>query len=290
MKGPQKTAISIRRESGEILTTVSDTKKAPKFWSLPFFRGMWGLVQSLGEGLKAIDYSASFYEEGSPEEEPGKFEIFMNKHFGDNWEKVLTPVAMVLGVALAVFLFMFLPAFLTGFLSPYIGSNFVKNLVEGCVRIIIFVVYIILISKMKDIQRVFMYHGAEHKTIFCYEKGKDLTVENVKTFQRFHPRCGTSLLLIVMIVSALVFMAVTWENLLMRVTLKILLLPVVVGISYEILRFAGRHGENPLVKIISAPGMGLQRFTTREPDDSMIEVAIEAFRAVMPENKGDDDY
>lgn len=290
MKGPQKTAISIRRASGEIVTTVEETKKAPKLMTYPILRGGYGFIQSLREGMKAIEYSASFLEEDLPEEEPGRFELFMQKHFGQSWDKIITPVAMVLGVLLAVFLFMFLPAFLTSFLNPVLRSNIAKNLVEGAVRIAIFLVYLILISKMKDIERVFMYHGAEHKTIFCYEKGAELTVENVKTFSRFHPRCGTSFLLIVMVVGILLFAVVTWDNILQRILLKLLLLPLVVGVSYELLKFAGRHDESPLVKILIAPGFALQRLTTKEPDDSMIEVAIEAFKAVAPEGGGGDSF
>ncbi len=289
MKGPKKTAISIRKQDGEILTTVNDNKTPPKIFTFPIIRGVYGLINSLTEGMKAIDYSASFFEEGLPEEEPSRFEKFLTKTFGEKWEKVLTPIAMVLGILLAILLFMFVPAFLTSFLNPFIESTIAKNLIEGAIRILIFLAYIILISRMKDIQRVFMYHGAEHKCIFCYESGQELTVENVKKFKRFHPRCGTSFLLIAMIVGVIVFAAVSWENVFLRVILKLVMLPLVVGISYEIIKFAGRH-DNTLTRIISAPGMGLQHFTTNEPDDSQIEVAIEALKTVLPEAKGEDQW
>jgi uncharacterized protein YqhQ len=218
------------------------------------------------------------------EEEPTRFEKWLDKKFGsDSAEKVLVMVSVVIGVILAVGLFMLLPTFLAGFISDYIESKILKNLIEGAIRIIIFLVYMWLATFIKDIKRVWAYHGAEHKTIFCYEKGLPLSVENVKSQSRLHPRCGTSFLFIVMLVSILVFSFVSWDILWVRMVLRLLLLPVVVAISYEIIKIAGRF-DNILTKTISAPGKALQRLTTNEPDDDMIETAIEALRLVMPED------
>jgi uncharacterized protein YqhQ len=193
----------------------------------------------------------------------------------------------VLGIALSVGLFMLLPTFLAGFLTGFTHSTIVKNLIEGALRIAIFIGYIALASLLPDMRRVWQYHGAEHKTIFCYEREMELTVENVRPQPRCHPRCGTSFMFIVMIVSILIFSVVHWKGVFWRIFFRLLLLPVVVAISYEIIKYAGRH-DNLLTRIISAPGKALQRLTTREPDDSMIEVAIAAVKSVLPENKGED--
>jgi uncharacterized protein YqhQ len=202
---------------------------------------------------------------------------------------VVTGISMVLGCGLAFVLFFYLPTFLVDTVDKYLFKDALANLhplFEGVMRMIIFVAYIWIVSKIPDIKRVFMYHGAEHKSIFCYEQGLELTVENVRKQQRFHPRCGTSFLLIVLVVSILVSSVITWESVFVRVLLKILMLPVTVGISYEIIKFAGRH-DNWFTKIISAPGLWFQNFTTQEPDDSMIEIAIAAVTPVLPENPED---
>ena len=202
--------------------------------------------------------------------------------------KVMAGIGMVLGVGLAILLFMYLPAlFVQGLSALFPLSNILRSLIEGIIKIIIFVGYLALVSQMKDIRRTFEYHGAEHKSIFCYEHGDELTVENVRRYQRFHPRCGTSFMIIVLILSILIFSVVTWDNLVIRILLKLALLPIVVGISYELIKFAGRH-DNLVTRIISAPGMALQHLTTREPDDSQLEVAIAALKEVLPVHQGED--
>jgi uncharacterized protein YqhQ len=200
-------------------------------------------------------------------------------------EKFLIGFAVFLGICLSVGLFILLPTLLASFVTNLTESALWRNLTEGAIRIIIFLLYMYFCTRVKDLKQVFRYHGAEHKTIFCYEKGLPLTVENVRKQSRFHPRCGTSFLFVVMIISILVFSVVSWSNVWLRMLFRILLLPVVVGVSYEFNRWAGRH-DNVLTKILTAPGKALQRLTTAEPDDGMIEVGIEALRLVIPEEKG----
>ena len=220
-------------------------------------------------------------------QQPGKVESWLLKKFGsEKLDKILMGFALVTGIALPVALFILLPTLLAGFL-PAGSSSIVRNLLEGVVRILIFLAFIIVTSKQSDIKRTYMYHGAEHKTIACYEKGWELTVDNIRRCSRFHPRCGTSFLFVVMIISILVFSVFTWQSPWVRMALRLLLLPLVVGISYEINRWVGRH-DNWLSMALRAPGLFLQRFTTNEPDDSMMEVAIEAIRRVIPENQGED--
>jgi uncharacterized protein YqhQ len=240
-------------------------------------------------GIKALTYSASFLPEDE-QEEPDKVDQWIEKHFSNETaEKLIIGISVALGIILAVGLFFLLPTVIAGFFAKWIGNGILRNLIEGALRIIIFLLYITLASKMKEIKRVWQYHGAEHKTIFCYEKGLDLTVENCRSQPRLHPRCGTSFLFIVMIVSILVFAVVRWSNVWIRMLLRIVLLPVVVGISYELIKYAGRH-DNIITKILSAPGKALQLVTTAEPDDSMLEVAIEALKLVIPEEKGTDKW
>lgn len=290
MRGPEKQAISVRNTEGEIVTKVSPINQAKDRFPIlgfPIIRGVVTFLSSMINGVKAITYSAEFL----PEEElgePSKLDKWIESHFsGEKADKIIIGMAVFLGIALAVGLFFLLPTVLTGFFSGAVESNIGKNLIESVIRILIFIVYLKLVSGMKEISRMWQYHGAEHKTIFCYEKGLELTVENVRKQPRCHPRCGTSFLLIVMIVSILVFSFTTWSNVFVRMAMRILLLPVVVGISYEILRFAGRH-DNIVTKIISAPGKALQLLTTAEPDDGMMEVAIAAMKEVIPEKKGSD--
>lgn len=231
--------------------------------------------------MKSAEKSA--YDDG----EPDKLDLWLNRHFGEKGTAVLTGFASVIAVAAALFLFMALPTFAVRWLNTLISLGVFSSLVEGFIKIAILVGYMAAVSRMKDIHRMFQYHGAEHKTIFCYEAGEELTVENVKKQKRFHPRCGTSFLLIVVIVSVLVTSFVTWNSPWLRVVLKILLLPVVVGISYEIIKLAGRY-TNLCTRIISAPGMWLQHLTTQEPDDGMIEVAIASLKPVLPSVEGSD--
>ena len=245
------------------------------------------LFDSLFKGMAALTYSASLVP---PEEqsEPDKLDQWIEAHFeGEKAQKTIIGTAVALGVALSLFLFIFLPAFLVG-LIPALKENFLaRNLSEGALRIVILLVYMRLICEMNDVKRLFAYHGAEHKTIFCYEHGKPLTVENVRPESRFHPRCGTSFLLVVIVVSILVNSVVRLSNSFARMGCHLLLLPVVVGISYEINLWCGSH-DNRLSAILSAPGKWLQRITTNEPDDSMIECTIRAMELVIPEEKGSD--
>ena len=286
MKGPFKSAMAVRKPDGEIDVSIWDTKKLTGIRKIPFIRGTFNFIDTLIQGYDCLMKSA---EISGQEEEPDKFELWLNKVFGKAAGAVFGSIVTILAVVLAVGLFFGVPALIAGFAGNYIENKVALSAIEGVIKIAMFLVYVIGVSKMSDIHRTFMYHGAENKTIFCYEQGLELTVENVRKQQRFHPRCGTSFLLIVLVVSVLVSSVITWENVFVRVALKILMLPITVGISYEIIKFAGRH-DNWLTKIISAPGLWFQNFTTQEPDDSMIEVAIAAVTPVLPENPEDAIY
>ena len=286
MKGPFKSAMAVRKPDGEIDVSIWDTKKLTGIRKIPFIRGTFNFIDTLIQGYDCLMKSA---EISGQEEEPDKFELWLNKVFGKAAGAVFGSIVTILAVVLAVGLFFGVPALIAGFAGNYIENKVALSAIEGVIKIAMFLVYVIGVSKMSDIHRTFMYHGAEHKTIFCYEQGLELTVENVRKQQRFHPRCGTSFLLIVLVVSVLVSSVITWENVFVRVALKILMLPITVGISYEIIKFAGRH-DNWLTRIISAPGLWFQNFTTQEPDDCMIEVAIAAVTPVLPENPEDAIY
>ncbi len=290
MRGPEKQAIVVRKPDGELVSRVEQVnslKDRYPILGLPLIRGTVNFISSMVNGVKAISYSAEFLPE-EEQGEPDKLDLWLEKHLsGEAAEKAIIGVSVALGIVLSVGLFILLPTVLAGLVARWVGSGLLRNLIEGVLRIAIFLTYIVLASKMKEIKRVWMYHGAEHKTIFCYEKGLPLTVENCRAQPRLHPRCGTSFLFIVMIVSILVFAVVTWSNIWLRMALRILLLPIVVGISYEIIKYAGRH-DNWLTAILSAPGKALQLVTTAEPDDSMLETAIEALRQVIPEEEGKD--
>lgn len=283
MKGPEDIAIAVRKPDGEITLKKEKLKSNRKNISkIPIIRGMYAFVDSMVIGVKALSYSAEFFEEEEVVKEkkkPSKLDDFM--------EKNMIPIAVLVSIAFSVGLFILLPTLVVSFLGNAVKTPLIMNLVEGIVRIIIFLAYIALISRMKDIARVFEYHGAEHKSIFCYENGEELTVENVRKYKRLHPRCGTSFLFIVMIVSILLFSLFKWPNILVRLVTRIALLPIVAGISYEIIKWAGRS-DSKLVCIVSAPGLWLQKITTREPDDSQIEVAIEALKNVLVEDKDAD--
>lgn len=288
MRGFNEVAMAVRTPDGEIDIEKWDLKKTPLVMKIPFVRGIFNLVDSLMIGYKCLAKSAE--KSGMDEdetEEPSKFEKFLEDKFGDKLMNIITLVGSVLGVILAMLLFMYLPSLAVKGLDMLIPLYGFKALVEGVVKIIIFIAYLAAVSKMKTIARVYEYHGAEHKSIFCYEKGLPLTVENVRVQSRFHPRCGTSFLIIILILGILVFSVVTWESVLIRTLLKILLMPVVIGIGYELIKLAGRY-DNILTKIISFPGIRLQRLTTREPDDGQIEVAIAALKEVLPANREDD--
>ena len=289
MRGPKKQAVVCRTKEGlvekvEELELIRD--KHPML-GLPFVRGVVTLFDSLFKGMAALTYSASLVpleEQG----EPDKLDQWIEAHFeGEKAQKLIIGTAVVLGVALSLFLFIFLPAFIVGLIGPLKENFFARNLSEGALRIVILLVYMRLICEVGDVKRLFAYHGAEHKTIFCYEHGKPLTVENVRPESRFHPRCGTSFLLVVIVVSILVNSVVRLSNSFARMGCHLLLLPVVVGVSYEINRWCGRH-DNWLSAVLSAPGKWLQHMTTNEPDDDMIACAIRALELVIPEEKGSD--
>ena len=305
MRGQEKDAIVIRNSNGQLHTEVHPRKKNPpksvKNW--PFIRGIFNFFDSQLVGIKALMRSADLAPE-EMQEEPSKLDLWLEKKLSsETFQKVIVGIAMVMGVGLSVVLFFLLPMVISSFLDGVIHSTLGLNLVEGIIRMVIFLAYMILISRMSEMKRVFSYHGAEHKTIRCYEACLPLTVENVRAQTRLHPRCGTSFLLVVMVISILVFsvassalLAVVPSLAAMRgsalyrvimIAFKLLLLPVVVGITYEINRWAGRH-DNRFTRIITAPGMWMQNFTTNEPDDSMIEVGIAAVSAVLPEKEGSD--
>ena len=254
---------------------------------LPLLRGCVTFLESMVKGMQALTYSAEqqpLEEQG----EPDKLDQWISNHFpAEKAQKLIIGVAVVLGIGLSVLLFIFLPALLVGFVKPLTRSYLIRNLSEGLLKVVILLCYMGLVARMNDIKRLFAYHGAEHKTIFCYEHGKELTVENVRPESRFHPRCGTSFLLVVVLVSILVNAVVRVDNTFARVGCHLLLLPVVVGISYEINRWCGSH-DNWLSAVLSAPGKWLQRITTNEPDDSMIACAIRAMELVIPQEKGSD--
>ena len=289
MRGPKKQAIVCRTQDGLVEKTeeLKFIKDRYPILGWPFIRGCATFLDSMVKGMQALTYSAELVpmeEQG----EPDKLDQWIEKHFPeDKAQKLIIGVAVAMGIALAVLLFVFLPAFIVGLIKPLTQSYLVRNLSEGLLRVVILLLYMRLCCCMSDIKRLFSYHGAEHKTIFCYEHGKPLTVENVREESRFHPRCGTSFLLVVVVVSSLVNAVVRLDNTFARMGCHLLLLPVVVGISYEINRWCGRH-DNWLSAILSAPGKWLQHMTTNEPDDSMIECAIRAMELVIPEEKGSD--
>ena len=284
MRGPKLTALSVRMPDQSIPTETWDTPNSNKWYKkTPFIRGVFNFVESLTDGYKSLMKAAEKAGLDDEEEEPSKFEQKLRQLLGDKFMPFLQGCILLFSLAMALFFFAFLPTTLVGFFKDYINHPLALSALEGLTKIAILILYLALISNMSDIKRVFMYHGAEHKTIFCYEHGEELTVENVRKYTRFHPRCGTSFLVIVLLLSILVSSMVSWDNLWMRVVLKVLCLPIIMSLSYECIKFAGRH-DNLFTRILSAPGLWTQRLTTREPDDSMIEVAIASMKKVIPEN------
>ena len=282
MKNMDRYAVSVRKPNGKIETKVEEcvsfAEKHPLF-QLPVFRGMANFLESMVIGMKTLNYSASFYED-EEEQTESRTEQLLEKILGEKAEKIIMGIVLVFSLAISIGLFMILPYIASEALGKLIRNEYVILFMEGIIRIAIFLGYIVLISRMEDIKRVFMYHGAEHKTINCLEHGEDLTPENIKKYSRLHKRCGTSFLLIVMIVSIVVFMFIRVDSLLWKFVLRILLVPIVAGISYEFIRLAGRS-DSKLVNTLSKPGLYLQYFTTREPDAEMIEVAIKAVEGVF---------
>lgn len=294
MRGPEKEAIVVRKPDGELEVKVEELKlvKTRHPWlGLPFLRGPVNFVDSMVHGVKALMYSAEFYpEDEETPEEPSKLDAWMEKHLGSEAAmNVVVTLSVILGLGFSILLFFVLPTLITGLLTRLIDHRLVLSLIEGVVRMAIFFCYIILMSKIKDMKRVFRYHGAEHQTIFCYESGLPLTVENVRKMPRHHPRCGTSFLFVIMAVAIVIHavLGVGWDNTWLRLGVRLLSLPLIVSITYEINRFVGRH-DNWLTKLLTAPGLWLQNWTTAEPDDSMIEVGIRALSEVLPEEEGAD--
>ena len=290
MRGPEKQAIVVRGRDG-LITKVEELKLVKDKYPIcgvPLIRGVVNFFSSLVEGIKALMYSADCLPEEEQAAQEDKLDQWINRHFeAEQAKKLILGTSLVLGLVMAVALFMILPYAITRLISAWTDSAVIKNLIDGVIRILIFLIYLWLVTRMKDIRRVFEYHGAEHKSIHCYEKGLPLTLENVRPQPREHPRCGTSFLFVVMIVSILVFSVVSWKNKLLALLLRLLLLPVVVAISYEINRWAGRH-DNRLSAVLAAPGKALQKLTVYEPDDSMIECAITALELVIPAEQGAD--
>lgn len=300
MRGPKGAAMSVRLPNGTIETEYKDVKpwrEKNKFFSLPLVRGIVGFVESLVTGYGYLMESAEKSTQGlenPPEEELSKFDKWIEKHFGEKMMNIVGVISAVLGFGLAFFLFMWLPSFVVDKVTFGKLLEF-HPLFEGIIRIIIFVLYMLAVSHMKDIHRVFMYHGAEHKSIFCYENGLELTVENVRKQSRFHPRCGTSFMFVMILLSillssalVLIFPNLADINRMLWILIKLLIMPLVMGIGYEFIKYAGKH-DNLLVKILSAPGLLMQRITTKEPTDDIIEVGIEAIKAVLTDNPEDDE-
>lgn len=296
MRGPKKTTVAVRVKDGEIYTEdipfTSITAKA-KILRLPLIRGVFGLVDSMRLSFKSLSIAADKAMEGAEDEveEMSKFEKWLTDKLGKNFTKALMVFASIIGIALSFVLFFMFPTWLyntatTNFLPDLTGNIFIRSAFEGVFRIILFLVYIIACSQMKDMKRVFKYHGAEHKTIACYEDNQELTVENVKKYTRFHPRCGTSFLVIMLIIAILIGLFVPITDPLLRSVVKILLLPLTCGIGYELIKICGKY-ENVFTRIVATPGLLAQRITTKEPDADMIEVAIKAMVSVIPENGED---
>lgn len=283
MRNGSEYSVAVRKENGEIEVkkeTYKGVGSKCKLFRLPFIRGIFSFVDSLVLGMKSLNYSASLFMEDGEEEEPGRFEKWLQKKFGDKAEKVIMDLTMVISIILAMGIFMVFPTWVSTLMKPLLGNGIWMALFEGVFRIAIFIAYVGLISLMPDIKRTYMYHGAEHKCINCIEHGLPLTVENVMKSSKEHKRCGTSFLLIVMVISILFFLVIRPETLWLRLVSRILLIPVIAGVSFEFLRLAG-NSDNPVVNLLSKPGLMLQGLTTKEPDEKMAEVAICAVEAVF---------
>lgn len=283
MRNGSEYSVAVRKENGEIEVkkeTYKGVGSKCKLFRLPFIRGIFSFVDSLVLGMKSLNYSASLFMEDGEEEEPGRFEKWLQKKFGDKAEKVIMDLTMVISIILAMGIFMVFPTWVSTLMKPLLGNGIWMALFEGVLRIAIFIAYVGLISLMPDIKRTYMYHCAEHKCINCIEHGLPLTVENVMKSSKEHKRCGTSFLLIVMVISILFFLVIRPETLWLRLVSRILLIPVIAGVSFEFLRLAG-NSDNPVVNLLSKPGLMLQGLTTKEPDEKMAEVAICAVEAVF---------
>jgi len=289
MRGPDKVACAFLKQDKSIEVEVKDmpplSKKYPVL-GLPLIRGVVNMVHSLIIGMKALTDSAT-RADGFEDENPSKFDLWLQKKIPEKTlENLMIGISMFFGILLPVFLYIILPSFLTSLIKPLIGSSVALNLIEGLIKILIFILFLFSTSRMKDMRRVYQFHGAEHKSIYCYEKGLPLTVENIRPQMRFHPRCGTSFLFVVLVIGILVYSFISWDNIWMRMLIRICCLPVLVGITYEINRFIGRH-DNRCTRILRAPGLLVQRLTVFEPDDDMIRAAIEALTPVIPADESD---
>lgn len=293
MKSGERVCLVVRKEDGTLARDDSEyvsVRKKSKFLNLPIIRGGVNFIEMMILSFKTISRSGELL---GIEDEESKFEKWLKKKFGASIMAVIMPISVVLALALCVGLFFFLPAAATSLLERFTGEldAWLKSVVEGLLKMVIFVAYMLLVTLMPEIRRTFEYHGSEHKSIFCYEKGLPLTVENVKAQRRFHPRCGTSFMIVMMIISIIIGIFIPWEwadvnvkilNILIRMGFKILLVPLVCGLGYEFLMYAGKH-DNIFVKILAAPGLWMQRITTREPTDDMMEVAIAALKGALPD-------
>lgn len=300
MQGPKGMATAVRKPDGEILTEYHEPKSfrdKSRFFKIPIIRGVVAFIESMLNGYKMLMYSAEVSGmEELEDAEMSKFEKWLNDKFGEKLMNVIMGIASFLGMALAFLIFFVLPNFLFNRINKLAGGSLtsLQGTFEGMLKIVIFVLYMLAVSQMKDIKRVFMYHGAEHKSICCYESGLELTVENVKKCTRFHPRCGTSFMFVMLILSIVIVSLFSHfipselrKNVILWTVLKLPLVPIIMGIGYEFIKYAGRH-DNILVKILSAPGLWMQRITTKEPDDDIIECGIEALKAVITDNPEDD--
>ncbi len=290
MRAPSVSGIAVRKATGDIVfekQNITSATQKNKFFGFPVIRGIVSFIEMLSFGVKTITKSAKMYDESNADAEPSKFERYIAKKSGKDPMDVAMVFAVIIAIGLAVGLFFILPTVIANLLRPHIGSAFLMNLTEGGIRLLLFLIYITSITLMKDIRRVFMYHGAEHKTINCYENEEPLTVENIQKYKTLHPRCGTSYLLLVIVISILLFSLLGWSpSWYLRIGLRLVMLPFVAGISYELLKFAAKS-DRLFFRIIRWPGLMLQKLTTAPPDDSMVEVAVVAFSAAI--NEIDDD-
>ncbi|HBG3958255.1 TPA: DUF1385 domain-containing protein [Clostridioides difficile] len=280
MQSKDKRAVAVRKSDGEIALKEDRIKswvRDKNIDKIPFVRGSFVMIDTMIQGIKSLNFSSEFFME---EAEEDKFDLFIKKIFKDKANDIIIIFSLVIAMLLSAGLFIFIPTLVGGAFSKVMPNDFMLNLIEGIIRMAILFAYIVLISRSKDIERVFQYHGAEHKSIYCYENDLELTVENARKFKRLHPRCGTNFLFIVMAVSIILFAFFGWPNPILRIFMRIICVPIVAGLSYEVIRVLGKY-DNGFTKIIAYPGMMLQYFTTKEPDDEQLEVALEALKAVV---------
>lgn len=280
MQSKDKRAVAVRKSDGEIALKEDRIKswvRDKNIDKIPFVRGSFVMIDTMIQGIKSLNFSSEFFME---EAEEDKFDLFIKKIFKDKANDIIIIFSLIIAMLLSAGLFIFIPTLVGGAFSKVMPNDFMLNLIEGIIRIAILFAYIVLISRSKDIERVFQYHGAEHKSIYCYENDLELTVENARKFKRLHPRCGTNFLFIVMAVSIILFAFFGWPNPILRIFMRIICVPIVAGLSYEVIRVLGKY-DNGFTKIIAYPGMMLQYFTTKEPDDEQLEVALEALKAVV---------